>query len=67
MSEHPRCKHLCFKSLLVYGEGFANDPEYQEGMTEFWCILTGRGQGPDDEHVSMAACTDPERSCYQEY
>jgi hypothetical protein len=67
MSDHPRCKNLCCKSMLVYGENFANDPDYQAGMTDFWCTLTSKGQGPDEEHVALEACSQPERTCYQAY
>jgi len=28
-SYRPRCKNLCCKSMLVYGEGFENDPDYR--------------------------------------
>ena len=63
----PRCKNLYCKAMLVYGESFEMDPEYQAGMTEFWCLCTSKGQGPDGEEVSLAECTNPERRCYQEY
>jgi hypothetical protein len=63
----PRCKNLCCKSMLVFGENFESDPEYQPGLTAFWCLLTSREQGPDGEHVALEVCSDPERECYQEY
>jgi hypothetical protein len=63
----PRCKHLCCKSMLLYGEGFASDPEYQDGLGEFWCLCTAKGQGPDGAGVSMEECSDPERSCFREF
>ena len=63
----PRCKFLCCKSMLVYGEGFESDPEYQAGMTDFWCQCTSKNPGPDGEHVGLAECSDPQRSCYCEY
>ena len=63
----PRCMHLCCKSMLVYGEAFESDPEYQEGMTEFWCQLTTRGQGPDGEDATLESCSNPERACFQEF
>ena len=44
---HPRCKNLCCKAMLVYGEDFQNDPDYVPGQTDFWCTLTAKGQGPD--------------------
>jgi hypothetical protein len=63
----PRCKHLCCKSMLVYGEDFESDPEYQAGMVDFWCAQTSKGQGPDGEYVALETCSNPERPCYQEY
>jgi hypothetical protein len=63
----PRCRNLCCKSMLVYGEGFEMDPEYQAGLTEFWCVLTAKGQGPDGNSVSMEDCCDGKRECFKEY
>ena len=53
--------------MLVFGEGFQSDPEYQSGQTEFWCVCTSRGSGPDGGEVTLSACRNLERSCYQEY
>jgi len=53
--------------MLVYGENFENDPEYQAGMVEFWCNCTGTNSGPDSEEAKIDQCRDPERSCYKEY
>jgi hypothetical protein len=53
--------------MVVYGEDFASDPEYQAGMTEFWCIRTSKNLGPDGAAISMDLCSNPERECYQEY
>jgi hypothetical protein len=63
----PRCKFLSGKSLLVYGEAFEADPEYQGGSAEFCCACTCTGQGPDGGAVSLEGCCDPARDCYQEY
>jgi len=65
--QHPRCRHLSCKSLLVYGEDFQNDPEYQGEMTDFWCLQTSKGLGPDGAEVTLNLCSNPERPCYQEY
>jgi hypothetical protein len=64
---HPRCRNLCCKAMLVYGENFANDPDYQAGVTDFWCIPTSKGLGPDGDEVALDVCSNPERTCYQEY
>jgi hypothetical protein len=53
--------------MLVYGESFAMDPEYQGGMTEFWCLCTSKNIGPDGDGVSMEECSDEKRSCFREY
>ena len=63
----PRCMHLYCKSMAVYGEDFEMDPDYQAGMTEFWCLCTSTGQGPDGEGVSLEECSNPERTCFREY
>lgn len=63
----PRCIHLCCKSMMVFGENFMSDPEFEAGMTEFWCTCTSKNQGPDGDLVSLESCTESERSCYQEY
>jgi len=53
--------------MLVYGEAFENDPDYQAGLTDFWCIRTSKSEGPDGEDVSLKLCCNPERTCFQEY
>jgi hypothetical protein len=53
--------------MMVYGEEFESDPEYQAGMTEFVCLGTSKGQGPDGDEVSLTQCSDPERSCFRAY
>jgi hypothetical protein len=52
--------------MLVFGEDFESDPDYQAGLTEFWCRLTSKGQGPDGEDASMDMCTNAERACFEE-
>jgi hypothetical protein len=53
--------------MLVFGEAFESDPDYQSGQTDFWCLRTFKPQGPDGDDVSIDACRDPQRACYQEY
>jgi hypothetical protein len=53
--------------MLVYGESFEMDPEYQEGATDFWCLCTSKNQGPDGGEVTLADCCNRERGCFQEY
>lgn len=63
----PRCIQLRCKAMMVYGENFEQDPEYQAGSVDFWCIQTSRNLGPDGGEVSMGCCRNPERACYQAY
>jgi len=63
----PRCMHLCCKAMMVYGEDFQNDPDVQAGVADFWCQQTSKGQGPDGDDVNLQVCSNPERSCYQEF
>ena len=65
--DRPRCIHLNCKSMMVFGEDFENDPDYQAGMVDFWCTHTFTAQGPDGGDTSMEKCSNPERTCYQEY
>jgi hypothetical protein len=65
--ERVRCMHLCCRSMVIYGEDFESDPEYQAGMTEFWCVRTSKNRGPDGEDISMDLCSNPQRECHQEY
>ncbi len=63
----PRCVNLCCKSMLVYGENFEEDPDFQGGLTSFWCVHTSKNQGPDGDEVTLPLCSDPARECYQEF
>jgi hypothetical protein len=63
----PRCCNLYCKSMMVYGEDFESDPEYQEGQTDFTCQCTSKGQGPDGAQVSLEDCSNPERECFREF
>jgi hypothetical protein len=66
-SYRPRCKNLYCKSMMVYGEEFESDPDYQGGMSELLCLGTSKGQGPDGADVSVPSCSDPQRECFREY
>jgi hypothetical protein len=62
-----RCMFLTCKSMMVYGEAFESDPDYQGGVVDFTCNCTCKGQGPDDGQVSLELCSDPKRGCFREY
>jgi hypothetical protein len=63
----PRCMFLTCKSMLVYGEAFESDPDYQGGVVEFTCNATCMTYGPDGREVSLEACSAVERECFREY
>jgi len=63
----PRCKNLYCKSMVVFGEAFQDDPDFQAGLTEFWCLCTSKGLGPDGDDVSLSQCSNPVRGCFKEY
>ncbi|HEV3203837.1 MAG TPA: hypothetical protein VGY77_05610 [Gemmataceae bacterium] len=53
--------------MLVFGEDFQNDPDYQGELTDFWCLQTTKSLGPDGAEVTLGQCSNPERTCYQEF
>lgn len=63
----PRCLHLQSKAMAVHGESFAADSDYQDGLTDYWCVKSARGIGPDLGPLGPEYCSDPNRSCYEEY
>jgi hypothetical protein len=63
----PRCMYLTCKSMLVYGEAFESDPDYQGGVVDWTCNMTCRSHGPDGGMVSLEACSAVERECFREY
>ncbi len=63
----PRCIHLTCKAMMVYGEDFEQDPDFEAGMAEMECMKTATNRGPDNCETSLDLCSDPRRKCYQEY
>jgi hypothetical protein len=63
----PRCMYLTCKSMMVYGEDFENDPDFQSGQVEFTCSCTFTNQGPDGELVALNPCSESGRRCFREY
>ena len=62
-----RCINLMCKAMLVYGEAFESDPDYQAGLTDFWCQCTQKAHGPDGAEAGLEICSNPQRSCYKAY
>lgn len=67
MEQVPRCIHLQGKAMAVHGEAFESDTDYQDGVSECWCIESGRSIGPDYGPVGLKACSNAERECYREF
>jgi hypothetical protein len=63
----PRCINIMCKAMMVFGEAFESDPDYQAGVADFWCQCTQKPSGPDDGDVSLPLCSDPKRSCYRAF
>jgi hypothetical protein len=53
--------------MAVYGEDFEADPDYEGGLADFWCVLSGRALGPDGDPAGVTPCRDPDRGCYREF
>jgi hypothetical protein len=58
---------LFSKSMMVHGEAFADDPDHQADLTDFWCVQTATSLGPDADEVNVEMCSNRERSCWCEY
>jgi hypothetical protein len=63
----PRCIYLTCKSMMVYGEAFESDPDWQAGAVELSCNCTFQCHGPDGGGLSLDLCSNPERPCFREY
>jgi hypothetical protein len=63
----PVCRHLRNKGMYVYTDGQGEgDPEDDAG-TIYWCNLTLKSFGPDDEYVSRDECRIGSWSCYEPF
>src|SRR5262249_9345439 len=69
MSEpyRPRCKDLCCKSMIVYGEAFEQDPDFQAGLADLWCARSSKGGGLAGDDVSLEFGTSTGRGCFKEF
>ncbi len=63
----PRCIHLTCKSMMVFGEDFEEDPDFQADMADFECLKTANNMGPDNGEASLEHCCNKDRPCYEEY
>jgi len=63
----PPCRHLRSKGMYVYTDQAEDDSadEADYDSTIFWCLMTSKGDGPDDEPVGRHDCRNTLRSCYE--
>jgi hypothetical protein len=61
----PPCRHLRNKGMYVYTDGEADDAHSDYDNTIYWCLLTMKSFGPDDEYVDGRECRCATRSCYE--
>jgi hypothetical protein len=66
-SFRPRCMFLTCKAMIVYGEEFESDPDYQAGAMDFTCNCTYQVNGPDGGPAGLEICSNPERNCFREF
>lgn len=66
LPQMPRCINLQSKALMVYGESYGDDPDYQAGMDQTWCVMTAKPLGPDNGDVGWDECRNAVRSCYRD-
>lgn len=60
----PRCHHLRNKELYVF-DGVSDETHGEHEATNFWCLHTMKGFGPDDQMVGRLPCRDTSRGCYE--
>jgi hypothetical protein len=62
------CRYLRYKELFTEESVASCDSEDEiPAVTYAWCNLTLKEVGRDDCPVSMTACSQPGRVCYQSY
>jgi hypothetical protein len=63
----PRCQFLRSKGMYVYTDETDDDLEADADYdnTIFWCQMTMKDIGPDDDLVGRHECRNTLRSCYE--
>ncbi len=59
------CRHLRNKGMYVYTDGSGGETHEDYDNTIYWCNLSMKSFGPDDDHVNGTDCRNPSRSCYE--
>lgn len=61
----PPCRHLRNKGMYVYTDGLGGESHEDYDNTIYWCLVTMKSFGPDEDFVSGEECRNPSRACYQ--
>jgi hypothetical protein len=61
------CRKLRSKGMYVYTDVIINDDtdDDENDCTDYWCLETMRGVGPDDALVNRSECRNTARGCYE--
>jgi hypothetical protein len=63
--EAPYCRHLRSPGMYVYSDRQDCETHDEYDNTVFWCKLSLKNFGPDDEMVGRSECRDRTRLCYE--
>lgn len=58
------CFALRNKEMYVFN-GLEDEHHGEHDATNFWCLNTMKGFGPDDQPVGRLCCRDRTRSCFE--
>jgi hypothetical protein len=61
----PVCRHLRNKGMYVYTDAIGAEEHDDYDNTIYWCNLTMKNFGPDDEYVGRDECQVRSRTCYE--
>jgi hypothetical protein len=60
----PACMHLRNKEMYVFND-MVDEVHGEHEATNFWCLKTMKGFGPDDQIVGRLSCRDNSRECFE--
>ncbi len=60
----PACRFLRNKEMYVFND-VVDETHGDHEATNFWCLQTMKGFGPDDQIVGRLSCRDRSRECYE--
>jgi hypothetical protein len=51
--------------MYVFTDGSGGAPRDEYDTSNYWCLKTMKGYGPDDDFVGVEDCRNPSRPCYE--